>query len=201
MFLMNVWPRQTIPVLTLGSISFSVGMTVIAWACHVEYSNLIYGMMALTGFGVGVSMNPGTLHALAYFPGMTAPITCLSSFTMPFGGTITLTIMSTVFNNRSGTNHADPMTGIVWAYVAVIPFVWLSVLATTFMGNVWIGKDGHHQVIHGAWLWDTLRGKRLEKVTMARMEDNRLAEGYQNVGLKDFPRTRPEAGEDIERGR
>ncbi|KAK3306000.1 uncharacterized protein B0T15DRAFT_398589 [Chaetomium strumarium] len=173
MFFANVWPRQTVPVLFLGSISAAVGITVISWACDTGYLNLIYGMMALTGFGVGVNMNPATLHALAYFPGMTAPITCLASFAFPFGGTITLTIMSTVFNNRSGENHMDPKSGIVWAYTSVIPIMWLSVLATTFLGNVWLGKDGNYEVVHGSWLWSHLRGQKLDKVTMARVEDTR----------------------------
>jgi hypothetical protein len=201
MFFINVWPRQTIPVLFLGTISAGVGIAVIPWACQTEYLNLIYGMMALTGYGVGLNMNPGILHGLAYFPGMTAPISCLASFAFPFGGTITLTIMSTVFNNKSGPNHEDPKSGIVWAYVAVVPVVWLAVLMTTFLGNVWIGKDGNHEVVHGSWFWNLLRGKKLEKVTMARMESAGLGEGNGDIGLKAVPPSRVEAQADIERGR
>ncbi|EAQ83590.1 hypothetical protein CHGG_09994 [Chaetomium globosum CBS 148.51] len=188
MFFINVWPRQTVPVLFLGTISSAVGITVVSWACYTEYVNLIYGMMALAGFGVGVTTNPGTLHALAYFPGMTAPITCLASFANPFGGTITITIMSTVFNNRSGVNHEDPKSGIYWAFIAVIPIMWLSVIITTFLGNVWLGKEGTHQVVHGFWFWNLLRGKRLEKVTMARMEDSGPAGGNGDIGMKTVPR-------------
>ena len=170
MAFINAWPRQTVPVLFLGTTTAAVGITVLAYGCHADYLNLIYGMMALTGFGVGINMNPGTLHALAYFPGMTAPITCLTSFAFPFGGTVTLTIMSSVFNNKSGVGHADPRTGIVWAFAAVAPIMWLAVLITTFLGNVWIGKDGNHQVVRGAWFWSLITRKRLEKVTRSRME-------------------------------
>jgi len=200
MFFVNVWPRQTIPVLLLGTTSAGVNIIVIAWACQSEHINLIYGMIALTGFGVGVNMNPGSLHALAYFPGMTAPITCLVSFAFPFGGTITLTIMSTVFNNRSGPNHSDLKSGIMWAYVAVIPIMWLAVLITTFLGNVWIGKDGNHEMVHGAWFWSFLRGKKLEKVTMARVED---AGSVRNgdIDLKPVHMSKPEARLDVEQGR
>ncbi|KAK3293051.1 major facilitator superfamily domain-containing protein [Chaetomium fimeti] len=188
MFFINVWPRQTVPVLLLGGISSAVGITVVAWACYTDYVNLIYGMMALTGFGVGLTTNPGTLHALAYFPGMTAPISCLASFAHPFGGTITLTIMSTVFNNRSGLNHEDPRSGIFWAFVAVIPIMWVSVIITTFLGNVWLGKEGTHEVVHGFWFWNLLRGKRLERVTMARMEDSGPAGVNGDIGMKPVPR-------------
>ncbi|KAH6847721.1 hypothetical protein B0I37DRAFT_431517 [Chaetomium sp. MPI-CAGE-AT-0009] len=187
-FFINVWPRQTVPILFLGTISSAIGITVVAWACYTDYVNLIYGMMALTGFGVGLTTNPGTLHALAYFPGMTAPITCLASFAHPFGGTITLTIMSTVFNNRSGLNHEDPGSGIFWAFAAVIPIMWLAVIITTFLGNVWLGKDGSHEVVHGFWFWNLLRGRRLERVTMARMEDSGPASGNGDIGMKAVPR-------------
>lgn len=195
-----MWPRQTIPVLFLGTITAAVGISVITWACHTEYTNLIYGMMALTGFGVGMNTNPGTLHGLAYFPGMTAPITCLATFAIPFGGTITLTIMSTMFNNKSGINHADPKSGIVWGFVAVIPIMWMAVLITIFLGNVWLGKDGNHQVVHGSWFWSILRGKRLERVTIARMEDGGSADGNGDIGMKVVPQGRAEGGPDIERG-
>ncbi|KAK4038324.1 major facilitator superfamily domain-containing protein [Parachaetomium inaequale] len=201
MFFVNVWPRQTIPVLYLGTTSAAIGISVLAWACHTDYINLIYGMMALTGFGVGLNTNPTVLHGLAYFPGMTASITCLASFANPFGGTITLTIMSTVFNNRSGPNHEDPRSGIVWAFVAVIPIVWLAVLITTLLGNVWIGKDGNHEVMHGSWLWSLLGGKGFERVTILRMEDTGSVGGNGYIDLKAVSQRRAEQGADIEQGR
>ncbi|KAL2020298.1 hypothetical protein VTK56DRAFT_8526 [Thermocarpiscus australiensis] len=203
MFLINVWPRQTLPALLLGTTSSAVGITVLPWACQAERASTIYGMMALAGFGVGMNFNPGSLHGLAYFPGMTAPITCLISFAQPFGGTIALTIMSTVFNNRSGANHADPKTGIVWAYIAMIPIMWLAVLLTTFLGNVWVRKDGKHDVFHGAWLWNLLRGERLERVTMARVDDSDNVHEKAGAALKTVVPSIREAREtrpDIERG-
>jgi hypothetical protein len=150
---------------------------------------------------VGLNTNPSVLHGLAYFPGMTAPITCLASFANPFGGTITLTIMSTVFNNRSGPNHEDPRSGIVWAFVAVIPIMWLAVLITTFLGNVWLGKDGNHEVMHGSWLRSLLRGKGYERVAMLRMEDAGSGGGTGYIDLKAVPQRRAEQGGDIEQGR
>ena len=200
MFFINVWPRQTVPVLFLGTTGASVGLTVIAWACQADQVNLIYGMMALTGFGVGLIMNPGSLHALAYFPDLTAPITFLVSFAFPFGGTISLTIMSTVFNNRSGTDHSDPKSGIMWAYVSVVPIMWLAVLNTTFLGNVWIGKDGNHEVVHGAWFWGLLTGKKFEKVTMARVDPNESTEKGV-IELKVVAESKAEPGADVERGK
>ncbi|KAK0624945.1 major facilitator superfamily domain-containing protein [Bombardia bombarda] len=164
-FFINLWPGQTLPCLILGGVTSAVGVTVLAWATHARNTSVIYGMMALTGYGVGMRFNPGSLHGLAYFPGMTAAISCLVSFALPFGGTLTLTLMSTVFNNRSGPNQSDPKSGIMWAFISIIPIVWIGVFVTLFLGNVWILKDGAgHEVVHGPWLWSLLTGRRLERV-------------------------------------
>ncbi|KAK4177899.1 major facilitator superfamily domain-containing protein [Triangularia setosa] len=95
MFWINVWPRQTFPALLLGTVVSAVAISVLPYACWAEKTSVIYGMMALAGFGVGTNTNPGSLHGLAYFPQMTAAITCIVTFAVPFGGTIALTIMST----------------------------------------------------------------------------------------------------------
>jgi hypothetical protein len=108
MFSSNVWPRQTLPVLLLGGITSLVGITGLAWAVHAENTIVIYVMMAVVGHSVMVRMNIGSLHSLAYFPTMTAPISCLVTFAMPFGGVVGLTIMSTVFTNKSGVGQQDP---------------------------------------------------------------------------------------------
>ena len=181
----NVWPRQTQPSLMLATTCAATGITVLAWATSAtaaaakdNTTAVIYGMMALTGYGVGLSSNPGSLHALAYFPAMTAPITCLGEFAFPLGGTVGLTLMSTVFNNAGGAD-ADAEAGgedgvktaISWAFVAIVPVMWCSVLAAACLGNVWILQgdgNGGHDVVHGAWLWHLLRGKPLERHRMSR---------------------------------
>jgi hypothetical protein len=170
----NVWPRQTLPALLLGDITSAVGTTVLAWAVHAEKTTVIYGMMALVGHGVMLRMNPGSLHGLAYFPTMTAQITCLVAFAIPFGGLVGLTIMSTVFNNKSGVSQENPKEGIIWAFIAIIPFMWLCILLTTFLGNVWILKDGGHEVVHGAYLWSLVTRKRLmrERITRGKSLGN-----------------------------
>ncbi|KAK0649799.1 major facilitator superfamily domain-containing protein [Cercophora newfieldiana] len=171
-FFMGAWPRQTQPTILLATVTASVGITVLAWATEAGKVSLVYGMMALTGYGVGLSFNPGSLHALAYFPSMTAPIQCLVTFANPFGGTVGLTLMSTVFSNKSGEGHSDQKSGIMWAFVSVIPIMWASVLAALLLGNVWIKpvKEGGHDVVHGAWMLSFVTGNRLEKTKMIRGE-------------------------------
>ncbi|SPO06506.1 related to putative multidrug transporter [Cephalotrichum gorgonifer] len=186
-FFLNVWPRQTTPILLVGSITSAVGITVLAWAVGAGQVNTVYGMMALTGFGVGSRLNPGTLHGLAYFPDRTAVITCLVSFANPFGGTVGLTLMGAVFNNKIGPTPDDAKEAIKWAYITMVPFMWACVLVTTFLGNVWIRKDGH-EVVHGAYLWSLVFGKKLERETISRKEQGtgRLAPLEMSV-LSDAP--------------
>ncbi|KAJ5676180.1 Major facilitator superfamily domain general substrate transporter [Penicillium macrosclerotiorum] len=170
MFSSNVWPRQTFPALLLGSLTAAIGITVLAWAVHASKTSLIYGMMALVGHGVGIRLNPASLHGLAYFPAMTAQISCLVSFAVPFGGLVGLTIMSTVFTNKSGAHEGNPRSGIMWAFIAMIPFMWVSVLLTTFLGNVWILKGGSHEVVNRAYLWSIVTGRGLEKERRDRLD-------------------------------
>ncbi|CAK7269164.1 hypothetical protein SEPCBS57363_003462 [Sporothrix epigloea] len=163
MFASNVWPRQTIYPLLFGGITSAAGVTVLAYAVHAGKTTVVYGMMALSGYGVGIRMNPASLHGLAFFPTATAAISCIVSFALPFGGTVTLTLMSTVFNNKGGssTDVATVRNAIMWAFIAVIPFMWVSVLLTTFLGNVWILKDGTHEVVTKPYLWSMLFRKSL----------------------------------------
>lgn len=168
MFSSNVWPRQTLPTLVFGSTASAVGITALAKAIDNDSLNLIYAMMALTGFGVGMRLNPGTLHGLAYFPTRTAVITCMVTFAMPFGGTIALTLMSTVFNNKTGPTRDEAKSAVSWAFVAIMPFMWLCVVLTTFLGNVWILKDGGHEVVNGAYMWSFITGKRLARERRTR---------------------------------
>jgi hypothetical protein len=120
-------------------------------------------MMALVGHGVGMRMNPASLHGLAYFPAMTAQISCLASFAVPFGGLLGLTIMSTVFTNKSGAGQMDAKGGIMWAFIAMMPLMWLSVLLTTFLGNVWILKEGGHEVVNQFYIWSLVLRRPLAK--------------------------------------
>ncbi|KAJ5725110.1 Major facilitator superfamily domain general substrate transporter [Penicillium malachiteum] len=171
MFACNFWPRQTLPILLVGSIATAVGITVLASAVHKSQTDLIYGMMALVGFGVGSRMNPASLHGLAFFPTMTAQVTSLVAFALPFGGLVGLTIMSTVFENKSGVDESDPRSGIKWAFVAMMPFMWIGVLLTTLLGNVWLLKGGGHEVVNGAYLWSFVTRKKLVRERRDRRLD------------------------------
>jgi len=199
--------------LILGGITSAVGITVLPWAIESQQTSVIHGMMALVGHGVGIRMNPGIMHGLAsvpdtpyflpncdsdvcahvfsqaYFPRETAQIACLVAFAMPFGGLVGLTIMSTVYTNTTVSGHLDAKDGIKWAFVAMIPFMWLCLLLTTFLGNVWILKgEGGHEVVHSAYLWSLIFRKKLTREVIARGDDSRreVATGSGNEKREDL---------------
>lgn len=168
MLMVNTYPRQTIYPLMLGSVASAVGIQVLCYAINTGNLNLIYGMMALAGFGVGIRMSPGTMHGLAYFPASTAQITCVFAFAMPFGGAVGLTLMSTVFNNKLNLTGTNAKTAIMFAYYAIVPFMWLCVLACLLLGNVWINKDGDHDVVNEAYILSALTRRKLVKEKRTR---------------------------------
>lgn len=172
----NTWPRETFPPLFLGSITSAVGITVLAWATHEGTASIILGMMALTGHGVGMRMSPSALHGLAFFPDMTAQITCLVSLAIPLGGMVALTLMSTVFNNKSGIDNQNAREGIMYAFVSLIPFMWLCVVGTMFLGNAWILEDGGHEIAYGSYFWSWVVGRGLPREKRARGDNHSTGE-------------------------
>lgn len=167
-FMVNRWPRQTIYPLMLGSITSAVAVTVLIWAINAGKVSVVYGMMALAGHGVGIRMSPSSMHGLAYFPANTAQITCVFAFAMPFGGAVGMTIMSAVWNNKLGPHDEFAKSAIMYSYYAILPFMWLCVVACTFLGNVWVKKDGSHEVVNGAYLWSLITRKKLARETRHR---------------------------------
>ncbi|KAI6354597.1 hypothetical protein MCOR25_008541 [Pyricularia grisea] len=109
MFLCNRYPRNTFVPTMFGSIVEAVGIGMLAWALYHEDTPTIYGMMALTGVGTGVRFLSVQLHIIGIFRNSIATVISLMAVTLPFGGTLGLTIMTTVFNNESGIGSDSPM--------------------------------------------------------------------------------------------
>jgi MFS family permease len=172
MFMCNVWPKQTFAPLFLGSVIEATGISVLAWALNKSHIPTIYGMMGLTGAGTGLRLMPGSLHGIGFFPNDIASVIALTAFAVPFGGTLAMTIMDAVFNNKAGfgLDSAPPASssgtsssnfiqyiselppdieamvrnsakkGIIWSFIAILPFMWLCVVSASFLGNVRITK-------------------------------------------------------------
>ncbi|KAJ9132255.1 MFS general substrate transporter [Pleurostoma richardsiae] len=163
MYMCNVFPRKTWIPIMLGSLVEAAGIGALAWAIYSEKTSVLYGMMALTGAGTGLRFMPGSLHAIGIFPDHIATVVSLMSLALPFGGTVALTVMATVFNNTSGISNNSPLRdfdtlktlpkdmldyyvhkakmGIVWSFVAITPFMALCIIAVMFLGNVNITKQ------------------------------------------------------------
>jgi hypothetical protein len=78
-------------------------MGMLALAVSTRKVPLINGMMALSGAGTGLRLMPAPLHAAGVFPDKIAPAMSVMRFALPFGGTLALTIMGSVFNNKMST--------------------------------------------------------------------------------------------------
>ncbi|KAM5377518.1 hypothetical protein ACJZ2D_004887 [Fusarium nematophilum] len=201
-YMCNSYPGQTWHPIMLGAIVEAAGIAILAWALWKEHDPTVYGMMVLTGVGVGVRFMPVPLHGMAYFPKRIAAVISLSEVSDPFGGTLGLTIMTTVLNNVAGVGDMGDSTGydfsmlthmgeqeleemkdrakkgIVFAYIAIFPFMVLCIVASAFLGNVYINsneQDGDEQsntIYQGVYLWAWLRGKKIDenshKVTITR---------------------------------
>ncbi|PWI73841.1 hypothetical protein PCL_09117 [Purpureocillium lilacinum] len=230
-FLCNRWPRMTFPPLFLGTLIEMVGVGVLAWALYMERTATVFGMMALVGCGMGLRFMVAPLHGIGIFKAHRAAVIGLMAVAVPFGGTIGLTVMSTVFNNTSGldSKHSDfsrlgelpegarqqavydakvseqwfnsfprmallteEQMGVVWAFVAIVPFMVLSWFCCFFLGNVMLGKksavdddgDGSQDIVfEEPYLWSLLKGRRarVEDYTGIRLESPRGGERFKRT--------------------
>ncbi|CCF33932.1 major facilitator superfamily transporter [Colletotrichum higginsianum] len=184
-FMCNSWPRKTFPPIFIGSVIEMVGIALLAWAIYTEHNPTVYGMMALTGVGTGLRVMPGTLHGIGFFPKSIAAVVSLMSVAYPFGGTFGLTVMTTVFNNVSGIGNNSPLRdfttlknlpaatqqqvtheakmGVVWAFVAICPFMVVCTVTTSLLGNISISKTddgeggGENIIYEGVYLLSWFR--------------------------------------------
>ena len=179
-FLCNVKPRQTFWPLFLGTIDETAAMAVLAYAVKKRNRTLVNVMMGVAGGGTGARFMPSSLHLAGMFRDRLAPVYSLQRFALPFGGTLALTIMGSVFQNEmavyfgnadvqaqlgnnatssfnlhsqaalEAVNRLPPAqqeavrargaNATMWAFISILPFLGLSLLATLGLGNVWISK-------------------------------------------------------------
>ncbi|OJJ08822.1 hypothetical protein ASPVEDRAFT_156423 [Aspergillus versicolor CBS 583.65] len=212
--LCNTYPAQTFHPLTLGTVLETLGIALVTYAIHAQRTNILNGMMILAGAGTGLRMMPATLHASGVWPNRIAAALSLMRFTLPFGGTIGITIMGSVFNNKlssgiaaipglsgvsaqglgggggggTGTETAGSLDfvnglpgplqegvrtagrdAIMWAYIAIMPILGISLVTGLFLGNVWIkpkkkttanegGDRPESEVIHVPYLYALFKG-------------------------------------------
>ena len=175
MFLCNVWPRQTFFTIVAGSVLETVGIAMITFAVTTRKATLVNVMMIVAGTGYGVRVMPVTLHTAGIWPERIASAYSVMRFAMPFGGTLALTVMGSVFNNKMGAifRNASVLSAgadagislhgnfglddisrlppaeqlivrdigsraVMWAFVSILPFLGVALVASLALGNVWI---------------------------------------------------------------
>ena len=99
-FICNAYPRQTFPPLLLGTIVETAGISALAYAVKARNATLVNVMMGVAGAGTGLRFMPSSLHLAGMFRDQLAPVFSILRFATPFGGTLALTIMGSVFQNQ-----------------------------------------------------------------------------------------------------
>lgn len=99
-FVCNVYPRQTFWPLFLGTVVETAGIATLSYGVKARNVTLVNVMMAIAGAGTGMRFMPSNLHLSGMFRDRLAPVYSLLRFSLPFGGTIALTIMGSVFQNQ-----------------------------------------------------------------------------------------------------
>ena len=178
MIMCNAWPRQTFWPLIMGTVIETAGMGALTYATKSANRTLVNVMMAIAGFGSGIRLMPEALHLAGMFRNRVAPVLSMLRFAMPFGGTLAITVMGAVFQNKMSqffalaasqnlgvdsstldlhnTASLDALTqaspevqarvraagadAVMWAFISILPFLGLSLVANLFLGNVWISK-------------------------------------------------------------
>lgn len=110
-FVCNKWPRQTFWPLYIGTVIETIGIGVICYAVHARRVPLINGMMFIAGAGTGMRFMPANLHLAGMFRNQLAAVYSLLRFSMPFGGTVGLTIMGAVFQNKMAAIFGTAING------------------------------------------------------------------------------------------
>lgn len=163
-FLVNQWPRQTFLPLNAGTIIETAGIAVLTYAVKRQNHVLVNVMMAIAGAGTGMRFMPESLHLAGMMRNDLAPAYSMLRFSMPFGGTLALTIMGAVFQNKLNMNYSLHDTSslnaiatlpaaeqqalrdtgadaTMWAFISILPFLGLSMLASFGLGNVRVLKQ------------------------------------------------------------
>lgn len=217
MYCCNVYPRKTFPPLFLGSIVEALGITILTWALNKGHTPTIYGMMALSGVGTGLRSMPGTLHGIGFFPNHITSVISVFSFAILLGGAVGMTLMESVFNNKfalpsaqgsssattSNPSYIDSISllptdvqdavrdtaqrAVVWAFIAILPLMWLCVVAAALLGNVDITMQQRDEDEEGLvdWSENTYEGVYLLSGLMGRNKDSarrRKREGDADAG-------------------
>ncbi|KAH8820521.1 hypothetical protein F5884DRAFT_52681 [Xylogone sp. PMI_703] len=190
MFSCNVWPRRTFWPLVLGSFIEALGVALLCWALHKGQEGVIYGMIGLSGVGTGIRFMPINLHAVGLFPNNIASVTSMLAFAALLGGTLSMTIMGTVFNNKSSltiSSHSSSLNstissidslpaatqaairknardGVVWSFISILPFLWICVLAALSLGNVDITAGYGENIESGFYFWRLVFGRGKKNV-------------------------------------
>ncbi|KAL4783760.1 major facilitator superfamily domain-containing protein [Aspergillus varians] len=169
--LCNTFPAQTFPPLALGTLLETLGIALITYGIRTQKANILNGMMVLAGAGTGIRMMPATLHAAGVWPDKIAAVLSLLRFALPFGGGAdSLDFVNSLPKHVQEGVRLAGRDAIMWAYIAVLPILGVSLVTGLCLGNVWIKpkpkgdqeqgaeRVGESDVVYVPYLYAVLKG-------------------------------------------
>jgi hypothetical protein len=199
----NVYPRQTIWPLLVGTLIETGSIGALSWAINARQKTLVNVFMGVAGFGTGIRFMPENLHLTGMYRDRVAVILGLLSFAGPFGGTIALTVMGSVFQNKmsayfgNGSSRFDinspaaldainglspeqlerfrsaAASAVSWSFISILPFLVISIFAALMLGNVWISKDKKKKTVASADEKDAEPDVSMQDQTQSVQRDGR----------------------------
>ncbi|CAN9377304.1 unnamed protein product [Alternaria alternata] len=155
--LCNRWPRQTFSPLLIGSIVEGVGLALLTYSISIRHITLVKVFLAVSGAGTGLRFMPIALHAAGIWSTRIASMQSLLSFMVPLGETVESTLGNGISLPATGPPSLELLNSlpaavktevqnaaakaVMWSLISVLPFVAAAIVASCFLGNVWIGKS------------------------------------------------------------
>jgi hypothetical protein len=99
-FMCNMYPRQTIWPLLIGTSVETGSIGALSWAVSARQKTAVNILMGVARFGTGMHFMSENLHRTGTYRDKIAVILGILSFAGPFGGTIALTVMGSIFQNK-----------------------------------------------------------------------------------------------------
>ncbi|KAF2654386.1 MFS general substrate transporter [Lophiostoma macrostomum CBS 122681] len=140
------------------------------WPTRIWAVQSLMSFMIPLGETIGISMM-GAVFTNKFNSGLRSVAASFPGSGIDTSGPANLNILDTLPPATKLAVQNAAAKAVMWAFVAILPFMALSVVAAFFLGNVWIGKDAQEgkdgksatkeikgQVLYGSFVLSALRG-------------------------------------------
>lgn len=155
------------------------------WPTNIPAIQSLLSFMIPLGETIGISMM-GAVFTNKYSKGLRA-IQAASGGSGDASGPANLDILDSLPPATKLAVQNAAAKAVMWAFVAIMPFMGLSIIAAFFLGNVWIGKDAKMgkdgRVVTKEVKGQVLYGWHLRSLLMGSVQENRQEIESQGVRM------------------